>query len=175
MTFGKILSYIGLTILIVLFIGVILLWRACNNGELYQAGSGLGSLTHIDKYKFKSAYYKRYSDSLFNKFPKYVVPKDDPSFYMTQGYEFLNMTKFYFDKSPREIYCVQWEQGINVRMAYNVDSNNSIIENPRKNIIIPNFEKDRMRNRLRTEIIDKLDSLIENSADKDSAILKIHF
>lgn len=174
MTFRKILGYIGWPILIIIIVGIFLLWRACNSGDLYQAGSGLGSVTRIDKYKFKSSYYKRYSDSLFSKFPKYRVPNEDPSFYMTQGYEFLNMTKFYFDKSPKEIYCVQW-QGIDVRMAYNVDRNKSIIENPRNNIFIPTSEKNRMRNRLQTEIIDKLDSLIENSADKDSAILKTTF
>jgi hypothetical protein len=174
MTFGKILSYIGWTILFVILVSIFLLWRACNNGDLYQAGSGLGSVTRIDKYKFKSTYYERYADTLLDKFPKYRVPNDDPSIYMTQGYEFLNMTKFYFDKSPKEIYCVQW-QGIDVRMAYNIDSNKSIIENPRNNILVPTNEKERMRNRLQTEIIDKLDSLIENSVDKDSAILKISF
>ncbi|MBS1632289.1 MAG: hypothetical protein JST10_06910 [Bacteroidetes bacterium] len=171
MTFGKILGYIGWTILIVITVFAILIWRACNNGDLYQAGSGLGSVTTVENYKYQQNFYEKYADSFLIKFPQYKVPKDDPSSYMTSGYEFLNMTKFYFDKSPKEIYCVQW-QGIDVRMAYSVDRNEMIIENPRNNVYIDKSEKERMSKRLRTEVIDKIDSLIANSVDKDSALLK---
>jgi len=173
MTIGKIFGYIGLTVLIVFIVLVIPFVRSCNNGDLYQAGSGLGSMTTVDNYKYQQQYYEKYADTFLAKFPEYRVPKDDPSAYMTSGYEFLNMTKFYFDKSPKEIYCVQW-QGIDVRMAYNVDRNEMIIENPRDKVYIDKAEKERMSKRLRAEVIDKLDSIIANSPDKDSALLK-HF
>ena len=81
------------------------------------------------------------------------------------------MTKFYFDKPPKEIYCVQW-QGIDVRMAYDVDRNEMIIENPRNNVYIDKAEKERMSKRLRLEVIDKIDSIISKSPDRDSALLK---
>jgi len=171
MTFGKILGYISWTILIVIIIAAILLWRSCNNGDLYQAGSGLGSVTTVENYKYQQDFYEKYADTFLIKFPQYKVPKEDPSDYMTSGYEFLNMTKFYFDKPPKEIYCVQW-QGIDVRMAYNVDKNEMIIENPRSKVLIDKTEKERMSKRLKTEVIDKIDSLIANSVDKDSALLK---
>ena len=138
MTLGKILGYAALTVFIVTSVLIFLFIRACNNGDLYQAGSGLGSVTRIDKYKFKSEFYEKFSDSLFSKFPEYKVPKDDPSLYMTQGYEFLGMTKFYFNKTPKEIYCVQW-QGIDVRMAYNLEDNKEIIENLRNNVFCTNI------------------------------------
>ncbi len=171
MTFGKVLSYIGLAILVI-FIGLaILLVRACNNGDLFQAGSGLGSVTTIENYKYGQSYYEKYADTFLLKFPEYRVPADDPSAYMTSGYEFLNMTKFYFNKPPREIYCVQW-QGIDVRMAYNVDRNEMIVENPRNNVYIDKSEKERMGNRLKTEVINKIDSIIAKSQDKDSALLR---
>lgn len=173
MTLGKILGYIGLTVLIVFIVLVILFVRSCNNGDLYQAGSGLGSVTTVDNYKYQQQYYKKYADTFLKIFPKYKISKDDPSAYMTSGYEFLNMTKFYFDKSPKEIFCVQW-QGIDVRMAYNIDSNEMIIENPRDKVYIDKIEKERMSKRLRIEVIDKIDSIIANSVDKDSALLK-HF
>jgi transposase len=63
-------------------------------------------------------------------------------------------------------------QGIDVRIAYNVDRREVIIENPRHKIYIKESEKQRMSRRLRTEIIDKIDSLIEISKDKDSVALK---
>ncbi len=171
MTIGKILGYISLTVAIVFIVVAILFVRSCNNGDLYQAGSGLGSVATVDNYKYQQQYYEKYADTFLAEFPKYKVPKDDPSDYMTSGYEFLNMTKFYFDKTPREIYCVQW-QGIDVRMAYNVDNNEMIIENPRDKVYIDKAEKERMSKRLRTEVIDKIDSIIAHSPDKDSALLK---
>ena len=128
-------------------------------------------MTTVENYKYHQNFYEKYADTFLLKFPQYKIPNDDPSAYMTSGYEFLNMTKFYFDKSPKEIYCVQW-QGIDVRMAYNVDRNEIIIENPRNNVYIAKSEKERMRRRLRTEVIDKIDSLIAYSLDKDSALLK---
>ena len=173
MTIGKILGYIGLTILIVFVVFVILFARSCNNGGLYQAGSGLGSVTTIENYKYQQQYYEKYADTFLAKFPEYKVPNDDPSAHMTSGYKFLNMTKFYFDKSPKEIYCVQW-QGIDVRMAYNVDRDEMIIENPRDKVYIDKKEKERISKRLRAEVIDKLDSIIANSVDKDSVLPK-HF
>ncbi|MCM5530246.1 hypothetical protein [Parasegetibacter sp. NRK P23] len=173
MTIGKILGYIGLTILIVFVVFVILFARSCNNGGLYQAGSGLGSVTTIENYRYQQQYYEKYADTFLAIFPEYKVPNDDPSAHMTSGYKFINMTKFYFDKSPKEIYCVQW-QGIDVRMAYNVDRDEMIIENPRDKVYIDKTEKERMSKRLRAEVIDKLDSIIANSVDKDSVLLK-HF
>jgi hypothetical protein len=173
MTTGKIFSYIGLTVLLVLIVLVILFVRACNNGDFYQAGSGLGSVTTIEHHKYQGEYYEKYADSFLAKFPAYRVPKDDPSAYMTSGYEFLDMTKFYFDAPPREIYCVQW-QGIDVRMVYDVDRNKMITENPRHDVYIDKAEKERMSKRLKAEVIDKIDSLISVSADRDSALLKFN-
>ena len=146
----------------------------CDCSGIYQAGSGLGSVAEVENYKYEQNYYEKYADTFLVKFPQYKVPSDDPSASMTSGYEFLNMTKFYFDKSPREIYCVQW-QGISVRMAYSIDKHKEIIENPRNNVLIDTNEKRRMSIRLRQEVIDKIDSLIANSKDKDSAILNRNF
>jgi hypothetical protein len=171
MKVAKILGFVALTISAIIVILFILFLRALTNGDLYQAGSGLGSVTTVENYKYEQNYYQKYADTFLLKFPQYQVPKNDPSATMTAGYEFLNMTKFYFNKWPREIYCVQW-QGIDVRMAYNVDENEIIIENPRNNVYIDTAEKERMSKRLRTEVIDKIDSIIANSRDKDSALLK---
>lgn len=167
---NKVLGYAGLIILVIILVVFILFVRACKNGDLYQAGSGLGSVTSVDNYKYQQQYYEKYADSFLLKFPQYRVPKDDPSANMTSGYEFLNLTKFYFATPPREIYCVQW-QGIDVRMAYNIDRGEEIIENPRQNVYIDKKEKERMSERLRNEIIKKIDSLIANSKDKDSALI----
>jgi hypothetical protein len=167
----KILAYIAFTFVGIIVIVFILTIKSLYNGDLYQAGSGLGSVTSVENYKYDQDYYQKYADSFLLKFPQYQVPKDDPSTTMTAGYEFLNMTKFYFNKPPREIYCVQW-QGIDVRMAYNVDNNEMIIENLREKVYVDKAEKERMSKRLRTEVIDIIDSIIENSADKDSALLQ---
>jgi hypothetical protein len=171
MTIGKVLGYSGLTVLIVFSFFIVQSIISCNGGSLYQAGSGLGSVATVKNYKYGQRYYEKYADTFLLKFPKYRVPADDPSAPMTSGYEFLNMTKFYFDKPPREIYCVQW-QGIDVRMVYNVDRNEMITENPRNNVLIDTLEKERMSRRLKTEIIDKIDSIIGSSIDRDSALLK---
>ncbi len=167
----KVAGYTIFALLAVIIIAGIFLDNALKGGKVYQAGSGLGSVTSLEIYKYRQEYYEKYADTFLMKYPQYQAPKDDPSTYMTSGYEFLNMTKFYFDKLPREIYCVQW-QGIDVRMAYDIDNNEMIIENPRAKVYIDQVEKERMRKRLRTEVIDRMDSIIAASADKDSALLE---
>jgi hypothetical protein len=102
------------------FIIVTILMEGCDCSGIYQAGSGLGSVAEVENYKYKQSFYAKYADTFLQKFPQYRVPDNDPSADMTRGYEFLNMTKFYFDKNPKEIYCVQW-QGISVRMAYSIN------------------------------------------------------
>jgi hypothetical protein len=71
------------------------------NGDLYQAGSGLGSVTTVENYKYEQNYYQKYADTFLLKFPQYQVPKNDPSATMTSGYEFLNMTKLSFQQAGR--------------------------------------------------------------------------
>jgi hypothetical protein len=163
---------IGLTILIIMAIIFIQLFRACHDGFGYRAGSGLGSLVDIGDEKYKDSYLKQYADTFLILYPQYKVPENDPAVYMTEGYEFLNMTKFYFDKEPRETYCVQWEGTgfISVRFAYNYESKEVVLENDRDKVFVDEHEKQRMTKRLRTEILDRIDSIIAKSADRDSAI-----
>jgi len=160
----RVIAFIALIFTATVIILFFLALRSLTNGSLYQAGSGLGSVASVENYKYDQDYYQKYADTFLLKFPQYQVPQNDPSASMTSGYEFLNMTKFYFNKPPREIYCVQW-QGIDVRMAYNVDSYEMIIENPRNKVFIDKAEKERMSKRLRTEVIDKIDSLIARSVN----------
>src|SRR5258705_3525294 len=135
-----------------------------------EPGSGLGSVATLEHYTYEGKYYAKYADIFLLKFPQYKVPIEDTS--LASGYEFLNMTKFYFDKTPKEIYCVQWEGTgfIEVRLAYSIDKRKDIIENKRDNLFVDESEKQRIGNRLRHEIIDKIDSIINSSEDRQSVI-----
>ena len=177
MTTGKILGYIGLTILVAFVIFVFPFVRSCNNGFGYQAGSGLGTLVDIDKEKYKSEYIEKYVDTFFKLYPQYLPTPGDLAKQMTSGYEFLNMTNIYFDKYPRETYCVQWSGTgfISVRFAYNYETREEVIENVRANSIIADGVKERMTKRLRTEILDKIDDIISKSKDSTIAIWKSPF
>jgi len=172
MTTKKVFNIIGLTILTALIIIIISFVRSCNSGFGYQAGSGLGSLVDIGGEKYKHSYLQKYADTFFLIYPQYKVPKSDPTTNMTSGYEFLNLTKFYFDTKPREIYCVQWEgtSFISVRFAYNYETGQEVLENTREKVYVDKMQKQRMTKRLRNEILDKIDSIISKSQDKDSAI-----
>ena len=77
MTTGKILGYIGLTILVAFGIFAFAFVRSCNNGFGYQAGSGLGSLVDIDKEKYKSEYIEKYVDTFFKLYPQYLPTPGD--------------------------------------------------------------------------------------------------
>ena len=181
MTTGKILAYIGLTILIGFGISILVFVfsfvKSCNNSFGYQAGSGLGSLVDIDKEKYKSEYVEKYVDTFFEVYPQYLPTPGDLAKSMTSGYEFLNMTNIYFDKYPRETYCVQWSGTgfISVRFAYNYETREEVVENVRANSIIADSVKERMTKRLRTEILDKIDSIISQSNDSIIAIWKSPF
>ena len=177
MTTGKILSYIGFTILIAFGIFVFAFVRSCNNGFGYQAGSGLGSLVDIDKKKYKSNYVEKYVDTFFKVYPQYLPTSGDLAKSMTSGYEFLHMTNIYFDKYPRETYCVQWSGTgfISVRFAYNYETGQEITENVRANSVIADSTKLRMTNRFRVEVLSKIDSIISKSKDSTIAIWKSPF
>ena len=177
MTTGKVLGYIGLTILVVFGIFVFAFVRSCNNGFGYRAGSGLGSLVDIEKEKYKSEYIEKYVDTFFKVYPQYLPTPGDFAKSMTSGYEFLNMTNIYFDKYPKETYCVQWRGTgfISVRFAYNYETGEEVIENVRTKSIIADSTKKRMAKRLRVEVLDKIDSIISKSKDSTIAIWKSPF
>jgi hypothetical protein len=167
-----IFKIIAWAVLIAVIALIIVFVRACNNGFGYQAGSGLGSLADIGNEKYKHSFLKKYSDTFFVIYPEYRVPASDPTERMTSGYEFLDMTKFYFSETPKEIYCVQWEGTgfVSVRFAYNYETGVEVIENRREKVYVAEDEKERIAKRLRVEILDKIDSIIARSKDKDSAI-----
>jgi hypothetical protein len=173
----KMKRIIGWTILIVVGIFVIQFIRSCNDGFGYRAGSGLGSLVDIGGEKYKHSYLRQYADTFFILYPQYKVPANDPTAYLTSGYEFLNLTKFYFDEEPREIYCVQWEGTgfISVRFAYSYATGKAVVENERDKVYVDEEDKQRMTKRLRTEILDRIDSIIDKSVDRDSAIFVLPF
>jgi hypothetical protein len=82
------------------------------------------------------------------------------------------LTKFYFNEEPRQVYYVQWEGTgfISVRFAYNYRTEQTVLEDERDEVYVDEREKQRMAHRLRTEILGRIDSIIEKSADRDSAI-----
>src|SRR5687767_8546450 len=144
MTAKNIFSFIGWTVLIAIIILIISFVRACNNGFGYRAGSGLGSLVDIGGEKYKHSYLQKYADTFFVLYPQYKVPASDPTESMTSGYEFLDLTKFYFNERPKEIYCVQWEgtSFISVRFAYNYETGQEVLENIREKVYVDEHEKE---------------------------------
>lgn len=136
--------------------------------------SGIGSLVDIDEEKYKDEYLMKYVDTFFKIYPQYKPVPGDLAKSMTSGYEFLNMTNIYFNKYPRETYCVQWSGTgfVSVRFAYNYEKNEEVIDNPEANAIVPQQEKERMAKRFRFEILDKIDSIISKSKDSVIAIWK---
>lgn len=176
MTIGKIIGYILLIVLGVCLVFVVLFVRSCNNGELYQAGSGVGSLADIDSEKYKSEYLQKYTDSFFKLYPRYKLSEEQQKQRASTS-EVLDLTNIYFPESPREIYSVQWSGTgfISVRFAYNCENSEEITENIRMNSIIADSVKERIAKRFRMEILDKIDSIISKSKDSTVAIWKPTF
>jgi hypothetical protein len=169
----KTLKYIGIIIAIIVAIFIFSFVRSCNDGFGYQAGSGLGSLVDIGHEKYKSKYLAQYVDTFFKIYPKYRVDSGDFTIKnMTSSYDFLHLTNIHFDNYPKETYCVQWSGTgfISVRFAYNYEINEEVVENPRNDRLISDSIKDRMTQRLRTEVLDRIDSIISKSKDSTVAI-----
>ncbi|MEO8769107.1 MAG: hypothetical protein ABI402_03450 [Ferruginibacter sp.] len=169
---GKIISYLGILFFVIFVIYIFLFIKSWNNGFGYKKGARLGALVNIEDEKYKSKYVQQYADSFFKVYPQYLPTPGDLAKTMTQGYEFIPLTNIYFDKYPRETYCVQWD-GISIRFAYNYETSKEIITSATSKIAASITE--RMRKRLRTEVLDKIDSIISKSKDSVVAILKITF
>jgi hypothetical protein len=151
-----------------IFILIISVISSCN---WYGApGSGLGSLADISDFKFKTPFYRKHTDSLLYYYPQFEMP--DSIRNLQNYHSHLNVSCFYFDNPPKEVYFVQWEGTgfISIRAGYNVTKQMHIIENERINLLVSDQEKNRIKKRFQNEILNKLDSLIDKSADKDSAI-----
>ena len=168
-------KYFAWTVIVVVVAVMIMFAKACNNGFGYQAGSGLGSLADIDSTKYKDEYYIKYVDTFFKYFPNYKKPDTIYGSNQASSYNFLNLTPFYFDKTPREIYYVQWQGTgfISIRFGYDLIKQEEIFENPRNQKFIEEDDKLRIKKRFRLEILDKFDSLIGVSKDKDSALYRL--
>jgi hypothetical protein len=151
--------------------------KECNEGFGYVAGTGLGSLADIDSSKYKSEYYIKYVDTFFKAFPQYKKPDSIFGGNQANNYNFLNLTAFYFNKVPKEIYYVQWEGTgfISVRFSYDLERQEEISEYPRDKSFVEQQEKNRIKNRFKKEVLDRIDSLINISKDRDSAIYKPTF
>jgi hypothetical protein len=179
MKLTTITGYIGVATILIIFGGATFFFitfvQSCNNGNLYQAGSGVGSLVDIEKEKYKSEYLKKYADTLLKHYPQYNPLPNDILKSMTAGDDVLDITNIYFSKYPKETYSVQWSGTgfISVRFAYDYEKGEEIIENIRKNSIIGDSVKERMTKRFRIEILDKIDSIISKSKDSINAILKL--
>ncbi len=176
MTVGKIIGYGLFVILGVCLVFVVIFIRSCKNGELYQAGSGVGSLVDIDSEKYKSEYLQKYADSFFKLYPKYKLSEEQEK-ERASTTEVLDLTNIYFAENPREIYSVQWSGTgfISVRFAYDCENFRDITENVRMNSIIADSVKERMTKRFRKEVLDKIDSIISKSKDSTVAIWKPAF
>ena len=153
---AKKLTYTLLTLLIAIILFAIV--RGYNSGFGYGK-QGLGSIAYIDSTKYKDEYYIKYVDTFFKYFPTYKKPDSISGSILASSYEFLNLTPFYFDKKPKEIYYVQLDGGIYVRFGFNIDKQEEVFENS-NNPSSDEQEKLRIKERFRHEILDKIDSLI---------------
>ena len=152
MSFSK--SY--LFMIFVLFCGMI----SCN--WYGTPGSGLGTNATIEVEGYKTEYRRQYGDTLLFLNPEMQVP--DSLDYLINGFEFLALQSFRLTTAPKEIYYIQWEGTgfIEIRMAYNYETENWISYDSTTSI--------RVKKRFQTEVLEKIDSLIQGSPDKDSAI-----
>lgn len=159
-------------VLIIFVIVVFLFGRACENGFGYQAGSGLGSLADIENEKYKCEYLQQYADTFFSIYPQYKLPAGNSAETMIVGDNFMNLSAIYFDIFPGETYFVQWcgTGFISVRMAYNNQMRKPIVENVRADAIVADSTKERIAKRFRTEVLNKIDSIIAASKDSTNAI-----
>lgn len=171
-------GYIGITILLfvfgTVFYFIVSFVKSCNNGFGVQPGSGIGSLANIEQGKYQDEYIEKYVDSFFKIYPQYKPVPGDLAKSMTSSYEFLKMTNFYFEKYPRETYCVQWRGTgfISIRFAYNYQKNEEVIDNSKANMQVSSDEKRRIKTRFTNEILNKIDSIISKSKDSSIAIWK---
>ncbi len=125
-------------------------------------GSGLGTNATVEVEKYKTEYRRKYGDSLKSIYPELQVPNSTNPIY--DGYEFLKLQAFQLNTPPKEIYYIQWEGTgfIEVRMAYNLEDNTWLNHNT--------TTSNRVKKRFKKEILNKIDSLITISPEKDSAI-----
>lgn len=169
-------AFVTICMLILAFVIIAIVWFfvELNRGFGYKAGSGLGSLVDIDNEKYKHEYVAKYLDSFFKVYPYCMRDSGDYIKPMIRGYEFLNLSNIYFRTHPRETYCVQWSGTgfISVRFAYDYENGIDVFENERAGALIADSVKQRMTTRLRTEVLDKIDSIIAKSADSTVAIYK---
>ena len=174
MTTRRIFMFIFFAIVISAIVFLSKIKKSFDSGDFYQAGSGLGSVFDISKEKYKSQYLQKYADTFLRVYPHYKPTSADYATSMTSGYEFLDMTNIFFENYPMETYCVQWTGTgfISIRFAYNYEKNQAVIENTRENLTVPDNEKERMAKRFRSEVLDKMDSIISKSADSIVAIRK---
>ena len=56
------------------------------------------------------------------------------------------------------------------RFAYNYETGQEVLENTREKVYADEHEKERMTKPLRVEVLDRIDSIIAKSKDRDSAI-----
>jgi hypothetical protein len=175
----SIFKIIGFSIAVVIGVALVFVFlfvRACNKGELYQAGSGVGSLVDIDKEKYQSDYLQKYADTFFKAYPKYKLsPEQEQLRHSTS--EVLDLTDIYFDEHPKEIYSVQWSGTgfISIRFAFDCENFQEITENTRLNSIIADSVKERIEKRFRKEVLNRIDSIISMSKDSTEAIRKPAF
>jgi hypothetical protein len=139
-------------------------------GCLYQAGTGVGNVGDLRAGRYKLSYVQKYADTFFVLYPKYKLPDSIQGSGYASNYGFLNMTEFYFDTSPKEVYHVDWGT-TSVRFAYNIEERKEIYCNHRGNIDISEIERERITARMHNEVILRIDSIINSSIDRDSALL----
>ncbi|HEX2534856.1 MAG TPA: hypothetical protein VHK69_14025 [Chitinophagaceae bacterium] len=170
-TAKKTFNYSGLALVLAFFAVLLLLRQGCAHAFGYRAGSGLGSLADIGSSPYRHRYVQQYADSFLRKYPQYRIPGNDPTEDLTSGYDFLHLTKFYFSRPPREIYCVQWEGTgfISVRFAYDYATGRDISEHTEAGARVEEEEKERIKKRLQTEVLDRIDSMIARSKDSSAA------
>lgn len=147
---------------------------ACKYGIGYQAGSGLGSLVDVADDKYKCEYLQQYADTFLSIYPQYKLPPGNSAESMIGDDNFMNLTSIYFDNYPRQTYFVQWcgTGFVSVRMAYDNQKREAIVENIRENVIITDSIKKEMTKRFKTEVLSKIDSIISVSKDSTNAIQK---
>lgn len=176
MSAKRTLSYFGGLILVILALIAFVFVRTCNNGFVYRAGSGVGSLVDIADEKYKCEYLQQYVDTFFGIYPQYKLPPGNSAESVIGDDNFMHLTTIYFDNSPRQTYFVQWcgTGFVSVRIAYDNQKKDFIVENIRENVVVTDSIKKAMTKRFKTEVLDKIDSIISTSKDSANAILTSH-
>lgn len=175
---------VGLLLLSLLLFFIL---QSCLDGSSFSPGSGYGSIVEADaiESKFKSAYLIKYTDTLLNKYPEYIIPdslndpilihypqenRTDTTFKYPD--HFLVDVCFYFSDYPREIYFIQWGSGSEylIREVENLETGIHYQVYP-DSPTISNKEKQRIKSRFHAEIYSKIDSLISMSPEYKEALL----